>query len=137
VEIKFPDIRLNVVAFTESLADEDYQKRVWVNGERPPSRDCFDDVVHWLFDDTDLADDPEGCIGWYLFDHAEADAARAVVAALDVVLDEPGPPGRPDADDVNSPNWPSGVAAAKTLLHLMNTNDAAARGGTGEHPPGP
>ena len=104
---------------------KDYQRRVWVNGEMPPSRDCLDDVMHFYYDDTDLSRAPEECIGWFLRDQSEADGARKVVNAFEAVCNEVGTSDF-DADYVNASGWPRVVAAAKSLLETMNALDPAA-----------
>jgi hypothetical protein len=111
--------------YTEVLSDVEYQRRVWVDKEKPTSLMTFDDIIHFYFDDTDLSTDADGCIGWFLRNQAEADAVRQVVGVIDVVLDEYEGTAT-DAEYIRAPHWPDVVAAAKSLLAIMDTADDAA-----------
>ena len=74
--IWYPDMRANLQAFSESLADEAYQKRVWVERQPSKTQDNFADVAHFFYDDTTLASDPDQCVGWFLRDALEVAARR-------------------------------------------------------------
>ncbi len=80
--------------------------------------------MHFYYDDTDLSQAPEECIGWFLRDQSEADAVRKVVNALEAVSADIGT-SESDADYVNASGWPRVVGAAQALLEIMNTLDNA------------
>ena len=88
--LRYPEMRANLRAFTESLADQAYQKRIWIERQPSAAHDTFTDVVHFFYDDTRLADDPDGCVGWFLRDASEVGAVRALTSALDALFVELG-----------------------------------------------
>lgn len=135
--IRFPEMRENLRAFSESLADVDYQKRVWVDHEMPPSRGTFTDMVHFFYDDTTSAENPERCVGVFLRDRSEAEAARKVVEALDAIFADLGT-SQPDGEYVASSDWPQVVPRQdrcsqpwvdwmKRRLILLHCTDEAGR----------
>lgn len=118
--LKYPEMRLDLVAYTGSLRDRDHQRKVWVLHQSGGRQDSFMDVVHFFFDDTKLAEEPATCVGVFLRDQPEADAVDAVVGALDEVLDQVGP-GKADADYLAAPGWDRVVTAATSLAHLLDS----------------
>lgn len=117
-------MRADLRAFTESLADEACQNQVWI--ERRPSAACdtFTDVVHFFYDDTKLAADPDQCVGWFLR-AGEAGAVRALTSALDALFEELGTE-QPDEAYLRAPGWPRVVQRAKELAALLDRSDEAA-----------
>lgn len=118
-DVEFPNARINVVAALESLADPDHQQRVW--RDRTPGADDevddFDLVVHVLFDDTRVLDDPEPPVGEVLASAREVRAARELATVLGNLIDELG-----DVRDevcLASPRWPAVVTAARNMLEAM------------------
>jgi hypothetical protein len=87
-EMKYPWMHDEMRRDVEALADEDYQCRVWIDGERSSPLILFDTVVDFFLNDTDLSTKSEAAIGWFLRNQSEADAGREVVRALNVVLDD-------------------------------------------------
>lgn len=104
-DVEFPDVRINVVAALESLADQNYQQRVW--RDRMPRADekvdNFDLVVHVLFDDSRVLDDPEPPVGEVLASAREVRAARELAEVLGRLIDELGDVG--DEVYLASPRW--------------------------------
>jgi hypothetical protein len=90
--IKFPEMREELVGHLRELSDIDYQRRVWVGGisEGSIQHDEFDYAVHFLFDDTHLADDPISTVGWILRSPDEADLIKALVEAIEVIFKKYG-----------------------------------------------
>jgi hypothetical protein len=118
-EVEFPDARLQVAAVLASLADAMHQQRVWVAGT-PERQDAVDNltlVVHVLYDDIRVLDDPEAAVGEVLRDDAEARAMHALADLLDPLIDELG--DAHDSDYLASVRWPAVVEAARTALRSM------------------
>jgi len=90
--IKHPYLRLELVDTMKGLADEDYQWQAWIHHQFPPpiQEDNFDYAVHFLFDDTGLADNTVGQIGWTLYDENEVILVAAVVHVIDALFDKYG-----------------------------------------------
>ena len=63
--VKYPKMREELLETLRSLADREYQHKVWLERDYPPEikYDCFDEVVHFLYDDTVLAENPDAAIG--------------------------------------------------------------------------
>jgi hypothetical protein len=79
----------------------------------------FTQAVHALVDDTWWEhQDPSGYVGLVLVDQAEADAARAAVAALVTVLDALGPEAEYD-EYLSHPGWPQVTTTSAALLERM------------------
>lgn len=121
--VEFPDARLNVVAVLESLADTGHQRRVWLDrGPAPDDAvDNLDLVVHVLFDDSRVLEDPEETVGEVLRSRDEARAARALAEVLGPLVDELGDVG--DEVYLASPRWPDVVTAARDVLEAMRGDD--------------
>jgi hypothetical protein len=98
-----------------------------VKGNWPPPRqlDGFDCVVHFFFDDTSLADQPEAAIGLILKDERELVLVKELVAALDAVL-ENNDFGLTDEEYIATLEWKIVVEVAKRALPVF-------REGGGEH----
>lgn len=126
--LRYPEMRANLRAFTESLADEAYQKRTWIEHQPSAAYDTFTDVVHFFYDDTKLADDPDQCVGWFLRNAAEAGAVRALLSALDALFDELGTE-QPDEAYLRAPGWPRVVRRAGELVASLDRSDTAAATG--------
>lgn len=121
MQLKFPEMRYELEGVVEGLADPAYQRRVWVDGlpEDGVVHDEFGYAVHFLFDDTQLAEDAQSMIGWVLRDASEAEAVTALVRAIDVVFDCYGTK-LSDAEYIEVPEWRNVVLAAQaawTALH--------------------
>ncbi|TJZ76334.1 SCO4402 family protein [Chitiniphilus eburneus] len=108
----------------ESLSDRGYQERVWVEGIMPHGvvHDDFDLAVHFIFDDTDLADDIQSCIGEFLFNQYEVDCVALVVKSIDVVFDRYGI-NRSDGFYIKTPEWDDVVFYAGKALSKLNELD--------------
>ena len=79
--------------------------------------------VHFLFDDTPLADQPKRVIREFLWDEEEVDAVVRVVELLDQALDEQGE-ADPGEVCLESRVWRHVVDAAEAALVLMGRKDA-------------
>ena len=124
-EVRYPYMRLDLREYASSLCDEAHQKRVWVEHEPSEKQDNLTDVVHFFYDDTKLADDPDQCVGWFLRSAGEAGAVRALTSALDALFRELGTE-QPDEAYLRAPGWPRVVRQARELAALLDRSDAAA-----------
>ncbi len=122
--LRFPALRPNIIAALTSLADPALQKQVWVGRGIPEPGKCasFDDVVHSLYDDTNVGDDLEGSIGEVLYDSEEAESLRRITSRIDLMFDKYG--GRlADKEYLNKPEWPEIIDSAVKCLVLFKDND--------------
>lgn len=123
--LRYPAMRANLQAFSESLADEAYQERIWIEQQPSSVRDTFTDVVHFFYDDTTLADDPDKCVGLFLRDGTEVAAVRTLTSALDALFADLGT-DRPDEAYLRAPGWPRVVSRAKELVALIGRSGEVA-----------
>jgi hypothetical protein len=104
------------------LADLDYQYNAWVKGKFPPGIEYDDiaEVVHFFFDDTGLADEPESAIGHLLVDENELQAVKRLVSKLDIVIDNYAVEEPSEAKSIlKSREWKQVVQAAKDSLPIF------------------
>ncbi len=121
--VKYPSIRQELFEFVSGLADIDYQRQAWVNKIFPPGieYDSFDEAVHFFYDDTRRAKDPEREIGIVLENGAEAVAIHALIDRLNVVLAKVGKNAK-DEEYLASPGWAEVVSAAQTVLGVLRSS---------------
>ncbi|GHB10108.1 hypothetical protein ACIQRS_30725 [Streptomyces termitum] len=117
--VEFPDVRTQVLWSLRSLSDVHHQERVWRNGVREAG-DAVDDltsVIHVLFDDTRVLEDPENRVGWVLVSDQEVRALQPLATLLDPLIDRLG--DAPDAAYMDAPEWPGVVEAARHAFETM------------------
>ncbi|ARN82179.1 hypothetical protein DSM21852_15650 [Methylocystis bryophila] len=117
--IRFPDMRMNVLGNLEALADREHQERCWVRHE---AYDCFDEVIHALFDDSSFEDGPRSAVGALLFEEGEADRIKTVMDLIDALFAKYGKK-LSDKGYMATPEWPAIIAAAKQAFEAMKQND--------------
>jgi hypothetical protein len=118
--VKYPKMREELLETLRSLADREYQHKVWLEGDYPPEIECdsFDEVVHFLYDDTVLAENPDAAIGVIIEDEKEARLMEAVCQAIDLVFEALGT-GVSDEEYIKSSEWTKVVEAAFRALQAM------------------
>ena len=96
------------------------------HGDYPPGVqfDNFDLVIDFLFDDADLAEDPESAIGWFLETKEQAAAVKKITDRIDVILDDHV--GLSDEEYIALDEWTGVVEAAQDALKLFPPIDPTA-----------
>ena len=124
-ELKYPDMRDELLEYLLGLSDIDYQIEKWIqyNPKDKIKFDCLNLVIHFIFDDTVLGEAPEKAIGFFLLNKREADAVRDVVRNLDIVLKKYGM-DKEDSFYIQTDEWRSVLNASKKAYSLIS-NDAA------------
>jgi hypothetical protein len=101
----------------QELADREYQQQSWIDRSIDTHLIVgIDQIFHFFFDDTDLAENALSEIGFILFDEREAGAVRNVTLLLARMLTELG-----DADDaafLRHGLWPNLLQEAQKA-HLI------------------
>lgn len=123
-DVRFPEMRSEVIGAVLALADREYQRRVWVERQYPDP-DYYDDLtlnVNILYDDTKVLEDPVSTIGTCLRTVNEAEAMRKLAVALDQVFEEKGT-DLSDAEYIADVRWDAVVEAACTALHVLRMPD--------------
>ena len=113
-ELEFPEMRAELIAHLQSLADPEYQQMGWVNHRFPPGieYDDFDNVIHFLYDDTVLSENAEADIGVILKNKEEADAVKFLINEIDSLFDIYGLSLK-DGEYMSKPEWENIVRKAK------------------------
>ena len=125
--VKYPKMREELLETLRSLADREYQHKVWIENDYPPGieYDSFDEAVHFLYDDTVLAENPDAAIGVIIEDEKEARLMSAVCQAIDLVFEALGT-GVSDEEYIKSAEWTGVVEAALKALQLMEVRSQTA-----------
>ncbi|MDM8549432.1 hypothetical protein QUF72_05105 [Desulfobacterales bacterium HSG2] len=121
--MQYPEMREELIGTLKALSDRQYQKKAWIQKQYPEGivYDCFDYAVHFLFDDTSLAEKPEKLIGVILEDEYEAALVRAVASSIERLLAETGD-DLTDEAYIRSPMWENVIRTAKTAYHVVIEN---------------
>lgn len=115
-EIRFPEMRNEIVRAVKALADPEYQWSAWIRRELPPGEyDEFTHRIHILYDDTQVLEDPDAAIGVYLRSQSEANAMRKLAQAIDSLFNELGTE-LSDEEYLRAPGWSSIVEAANAAF---------------------
>jgi hypothetical protein len=119
--IKFPEMRTELMSHLRALSDPDYQRMAWIDHRYPSGIkfDEFDYVIHFFYDDTDLASDPDSLIGEILENKEEASSIKQLVRELDALFDRYGLDLR-DGEYMDKPEWMSIVARARESCLIFN-----------------
>ena len=122
--IAYPQMRADIVSAVASLANPLLHSGVWIARGAPLPGLCysFTDLLHALYDDSGLGDGVDSCIGYALYDFAEALRLSNVMNQVDDLLEKYGV-NKPDATYVQSPEWPPIVSSATQCLQLFLLND--------------
>ena len=118
-EVRFPEMRAEIVGAVAALADPAYQWSAWVRRELPEGHyDEFTLRIHILYDDTQVLEDPDRTVGVYLKSQEEADAMRGLGHAIDSLFAELGTE-RSDEEYLRAPGWDLVVDAAKNAQRIL------------------
>lgn len=121
-QVKYPEMREELIDYIHGLGDEKYQYQAWVEDNRPSGgHDELDYAIHFLYDDTDLADDPESMIGWVLTGKDESDVIASLVSALNAVFDKYGTE-LADKEYIAKKEWVSVIDAAKKAEKILSNS---------------
>lgn len=118
-ELKFPSMREELISYLSRLSDLDYQYQAWVERSSPGlDYDELNYTIHFLYDDTGLAENASDWIGLVLRDEIEARSVENVVSALDVVFDKYGTE-LSDKEYLEKKEWLWVVNASKDALSIL------------------
>ncbi|MEN0119210.1 MAG: hypothetical protein AAGD15_21020 [Agrobacterium cavarae] len=118
-DLHSPDLRRRLIDHLKDLSDLEYQKSNWGKlSEEGGTYDEFDYVVHFLYDDTELASKPYGMIGWCLRSEEEALSIQKLVAAIDQVFERNGLE-LSDQEYLHTSEWPLVLSEASNAYELL------------------
>jgi hypothetical protein len=121
--IKFIEMREELIETLRALSDKKYQQSAWVRQEFPKGieYDNFDLAVHFLFDDTCLAENPEDLIGYCLVNKQEAQLVFCVTESIDKLLSKLGN-DLSDSEYISSPLWEDIIQTSKQPYEVIKSN---------------
>jgi hypothetical protein len=118
-ELKFPSMREELISDLSGLSDLEYQYQAWVERSSPGlDYDELNYTIHFLYDDTGLAENASNWIGLVLRDEIEARSVENVVSALDLVFDKYGTE-LSDKEYLEKKEWLWVVNASKDALSIL------------------
>ena len=118
-ELKFRSMREELISYLSGLSDLEYQYQAWVERSSPGlDYDELNYTVHFLCDDTWLAENASNWIGLVLRDEIEARSVENVVSALDLVFDKYGTE-LSDKEYLEKKEWLWVVNASKDALSIL------------------
>ena len=88
--ISFPGKRVELIHLLNELSDKIAQENLWVKHRDYPNNSGIDAVIHFFFNDTDIAQDAYSEIGSILKNSLEADRLQELSLGLDKMLDRLG-----------------------------------------------
>ena len=120
--VKYPEMRAQVIASLRALSDPEYQQRVWIERQFPHEQ-FYDDLrenIGMLYDTSLVLDAPATRVGDILVDDSEVVVLEELRTTLTPVIDDLG-----DADDgayMRDVRWPAVVATAEAARRLLEAN---------------
>ena len=119
--VEFPAMRSYMEEGLESISENDYQWRVWIEHRLPTPQyyDDFTNAINILFDDTMVCEDPDGAVGSILFSD-EVVYLRRLGGALEELLRDDSLVK--DIDFLNDRRWPAVVRLAQEALSRVRAN---------------
>lgn len=124
-EVRYPEMRAEVVRAVTALADPGYQRRVWVARQFPHPK-FFDDLdanLHVLFDDATVLPDPGQAVGTIVW-AGEVPALAELGRVLGPLIDELG--DVPQQAYLDHPRWEDVVRAASRAVAVMDADRSRA-----------
>lgn len=115
--MKYLEMRQELLLAIEKLSDTEYQSQNWLACSTAKS-DCFDNVIHFLYDHAGFDEDSEGTIGLFVRDKQELTSIIKVIEALEKLFKLLGT-NASDADYISSPAWLDVVRTAKEALEIL------------------
>lgn len=117
-DLRYPNLRSNLLLFLKELSDTEYQSNYLISSTIAHDQFDIDEIYHFFFDDTNLAENPEGCIGQILFDNDEVKLISAVTEILKEILKDLSDSGN---DEYTShPYWRDVVDKASLALKKLS-----------------
>lgn len=112
-------MRAELVDYLRGLSDKKYQYASWVIDHRPGGgHDQLDLSIHFLYDDTSLATNPESWIGAILYNKYEAQAVKHVTESIDKIFDKYGL-NLTDKEYIEKPEWDEVIENAKKAYLIL------------------
>lgn len=121
-DVKYPEMRSEVVEAVRALSDPGYQHSQW--GRYEDGVNYYDDLtlnIHVLYDDSMVLPDPHVAVPDVLHE-SEVSVFAALEQALGPMIKDLG--DEPDSAYISDPRWRAVVEAAASVLLAMRHSDA-------------
>ena len=117
-------MRDELLDILSTLSNAEYQRDAWVKGKFPPGVqfDNLDLAIHFLFDDTSLADDPKSMVGVILLDDIEVELISNLIESLNFIFDKYGLT-LSDESYINKPEWMTVIQKAEEAFNFMRSRN--------------
>ncbi len=114
--LKFPEMRVNLIAYVKSLSDEHYQKQYWgkFDPNNPNFYDDFDESIHYLYDTMGLDNEPESWLGLVFKSESEVKLVRVLIANIESLFHNHGL-SLTDKQYMETEEWQPILCSAKKL----------------------
>lgn len=112
MKLEYPKMRAELLEYLGQLSNPGLCR------PQKTEPDPLDYIVHFLFDDTSLSDEPGRALGYFLNNQEEVRAVSRVVSALDRVLDVHGTE-QPDEFYLKQPEWQAVASTARKAYELL------------------
>ncbi|HSM42990.1 MAG TPA: hypothetical protein VK862_19765, partial [Afifellaceae bacterium] len=105
VRIKYPYMRRKLIYHTYELSDREHQIKYWIDKDKKytDTINSVDEILHFFLDDTELLENPEKCIGYFLKINDEAEIFQYLSSILLEIVEK-----YPDINNeraISLPEW--------------------------------
>ncbi len=87
-KLKFPSKRRELISLLTEMSDVVVQQSLWIN-HNDKNANGIDEVIHFFFDDTDLADSPENEVG-YIVNENELRILKDIIVKISSLISKIG-----------------------------------------------
>lgn len=116
IKIDFPEMREELIEYIKELSDLEYQKRYWgkVNPTSPNFYNDFNQTIHFLYDDSNIAEDPDSWIGLVLISQEESSLIKTLHNRIECLFKSYGTK-LSDEDYMNTLEWKNIISISLKL----------------------
>jgi len=118
--LKYPNMRAELVEYIDALVDNSSQKE----SQKKTGGSIYGDmdhVVHFLYDDTCLAENPSKALGWFIKNEEEIEAINKLIASFELVFEKYGTKSEDEAY-LKTKEWNCVVENAKKFKDILDKN---------------
>lgn len=113
-DVKYPEMRSELISYLEAIC----RLGKPTIADHNPLEQALDIAIHFIYDDTALADDASSTIGWFLSNDNEAELSRKLVASIDCFLEVHGVDST-SFDRFSTKEWGELVRRSNALLESL------------------
>lgn len=114
--LKYPNMRVELLEHLLELGDQIYHDK-WTSTYE------FDEMIHFVYDDTSLNDNPSETIGVFMRNDAEIATIQGLISAVEALFSRCGLAASIE-EYRSAPEWSSVVAAARVAKETIEGNDS-------------